>query len=345
MTRPPTEAGAADRPAKKENYMPKAIRVHETGAANVLRWEDVEVGNPGAGEVRLRHMAVGLNFIDVYFRDGTYPAPGFPFTPGLEAAGVVEAVGPDVSGVAVGDRVAYASPPIGAYSQERLMTADRIVRLPDAIDDRTAAAMMLKGLTTQYLLRRTYRVQPGDAVLIHAAAGGVGLLACQWARHLGATVIGTVGSDEKAELARAHGCEHPIVYTREDFVARVREISGGEGVAVVYDGVGRDTFMKSLDCCRRFGMVVLFGQSSGNVEPFDVQTLNQKGSLYVTRPTLMHYMARREDLEASAAELFEVVGSGAVKVDVVRTRPLSEAAAAHEDLEKRRTTGSTVFIP
>ncbi len=325
--------------------MVKAIRIHETGGPEVLRWEDVEVGAPGPGEILIRHTAVGLNYIDTYHRSGLYPVPDLPATIGMEAAGVVEEVGEGVSDVRPGDRVAYASPPLGAYAEKRLMPADRVVVLPGDIDDRRAAAMMLQGMTVQYLIRRTHRVQPGETVLFHAAAGGVGLIACQWLKHLGATVIGTVGSDEKAELARAHGCDHAIVYTREDFVERVREITGGSGVPVVYDSVGRDTFYKSLDCLRPLGLMVLFGSASGPVTDFDVGLLAAKGSLYLTRPTLMTYTAKREDLVRSANELFEVVSSGAVRIEINQTYPLSEAARAHRDLEGRRTTGSTILIP
>lgn len=321
-----------------------AIRIHQPGGPEVMVWEEVEVPAPGPGQVLLRHTAVGLNFIDVYHRTGLYPAP-LPFTPGLEGAGVIEAVGEGVAEFQPGDRVAYANPPLGAYAQARVMPADRLVKLPGSIGDRTAAAMMLQGMTAQYLLRRTYRVQPGDTILIHAAAGGVGLLVCQWARHLGATVIGTVGSEEKAALARAHGCDHPILYKSEDFVARVREITNGEGVPVVYDSVGADTFLKSLDCLRPLGMMVSFGQSSGKVEPFDTGLLAAKGSLFLTRPSLMAYTARRSDLVASAAELFDVVARGAVKVEINQTYPLKDAAQAHRDLEGRRTTGSTLLLP
>jgi NADPH2:quinone reductase len=312
--------------------MPKAIRIHEYGGPEVLRWEEVDVGDPGPGQLRVRHGAVGLNYIDVYHRTGLYPLPSLPWTLGMEGAGWVEAVGEGVAEFKVGDRVAYASPPVG-------------VALPEAIDDLTAAAMMLQGMTAQYLLRRTYRVQPGDAILLHAAAGGVGLIASQWARHLGATVIGTVGNDEKAELARAHGCHHAIVYTRENFVERVREITGGQGVAVVYDSVGKDTFTGSLDCLRPLGMMVSFGNASGPVPPFEPGILAAKGSLFLTRPTLMTYTAKRVDLVASAAELFEVVASGVVNIEVRQTYPLAEAARAHRDLEARRTTGSTVLLP
>lgn len=325
--------------------MPKAIRIHQYGGPEALRWEEVEVGDPGPGQLRVRHGAVGLNYIDVYHRTGLYPLPSLPWTLGMEGAGQVEAVGEGVTEFKVGDRVAYASPPVGAYAEARLIAADRVVALPDAIDDRTAAAMMLQGMTAQYLLRRTYRVQPGDAILLHAAAGGVGLIASQWARHLGATVIGTVGSDEKAELARAHGCHHVIVYSRENFVERVREITSGQGVAVVYDSVGKETFLGSLDCLRPLGMMVSFGNASGPVPPFEPGILAAKGSLFLTRPTLMTYTAKRPDLLASAAELFAVVASGAVNIEVRQTYPLAEAARAHRDLEARRTTGSTVLLP
>jgi NADPH2:quinone reductase len=325
--------------------MLKAIRIHEYGGPEVLRWEEVEVGDPGPGQLRVRHGAVGLNYIDVYHRTGLYPLPSLPWTLGMEGAGWVEAVGEGVAEFKVGDRVAYASPPVGAYAEVRLIPADRVVALPEAIDDPTAAAMMLQGMTAQYLLRRTYRVQPGDAILLHAAAGGVGLIASQWARHLGATVIGTVGNDEKAELARAHGCHHAIVYTRENFVERVREITGGQGVAVVYDSVGKDTFTGSLDCLRPLGMMVSFGNASGPVPPFEPGILAAKGSLFLTRPTLMTYTAKRVDLVASAAELFEAVASGVVNIEVRQTYPLAEAARAHRDLEARRTTGSTVLLP
>ena len=325
--------------------MPKAIRIHEYGGPEVLRWEEVEVGDPGPGQLRVRHAAVGLNYIDVYHRTGLYPLPSLPWTLGMEGAGRVEAVGEGVTEFKIGDRVAYASPPVGAYAEVRLIPADRVVALPDAIDDQTAAAMMLQGMTAHYLLRRTDRVQPGDTILLHAAAGGVGLIASQWARHLGATVIGTVGSDEKAELARAHGCHHVIVYSRENFVERVREITGGQGVAAVYDSVGQATFMGSLDCLRRLGMMVSFGNASGPVPPFEPGILAAKGSLFLTRPTLMTYTAKRADLLASATELFEAVVDGAVKIEVRQTYPLAETAQAHRDLEARQTTGSTVLLP
>jgi NADPH:quinone reductase len=325
--------------------MTHAIRIHETGGPEVMRWESIEVGDPGPGEVRLRQTAVGLNFIDVYFRTGLYPVPSMPGVLGMEAAGVVEAVGEGVSTLSEGDRVAYATPPPGAYAEARIMPAARLVKLPDNIEEKTAAAMMLRGMTAHYLLRRIHRVEAGDKILIQAAAGGVGLIACQWAKHLGATVIGTVGSDEKAEIARAHGCDHPIVYTREDFVARVREITGGEGVAAVYDSVGKDTFMGSLDCLRPRGMMVTFGNASGPVPPFEPILLSKKGSLFLTRPTLFHYTSTPEDLAWASGDLFEVVGSGAVRIEINQTYALKDAAQAHWDLEGRKTTGSSVLLP
>ncbi len=323
--------------------MTHAIRIHQTGGPEVLRWEAIDVPAPGVGEVLLRQTAVGLNYIDVYFRTGLYAAPTMPFIPGLEGAGVVAAVGPDVTALAVGDRVAYASAPIGAYAEARLMPADRLVKIPDGISDEQAAAMMLQGMTTQYLVRRTYKIQPGDTILVHAAAGGVGLMLCQWAKHLGATVIGTVSSDEKAALAKANGCDYPVIYTREDFQARVLEITNGQKVPVVYDSVGVDTFAKSLDCLAPLGMMVLFGQASGPVPPFELGTLAAKGSLFITRPTLFSYTAKRDDLVTTAQELFEVVGTGVVKIAVNQTYPLAEAAQAQRDLEARKTTGSTVL--
>jgi NADPH2:quinone reductase len=322
----------------------KAIRVHEPGGPEVLRWEDTSVGEPGPGEARVRHTAVGLNYVDTYYRTGLYKPPSYPFTPGSEAAGVVEAVGAGVGDIKPGLRVAYGAAPLGAYSQARLLPADRLVALPDGIDDRAAAGMMLKGMTAHYLLLRIGQINKGDTILVHAAAGGVGLIACQWARSLGATVIGTVGSDEKAELARAHGCQHPIVYTREKFADRVKEITGGKGVKVAYDSVGKDTLLASLDCVQTLGTIALFGQSSGPVPPLDVSLL-ARGSYFITRPTLSHYVAAREDLLKSARALFDVVRSGAVKIEVRQTYPLSEAARAHRDLESRRTTGSTVMLP
>ncbi len=322
--------------------MTHAIRIEETGGPEVLRWVQMEVGAPGEGEVRLAQTAVGLNYIDVYHRSGLYPME-LPSGIGLEAAARVEAVGAGVADLKEGDRVAYAAPPIGAYAEARLMPAHRLVKLPDEIDDRLAAAMMLQGMTVQYLIRRTHQVKAGDTVLFHAAAGGVGLIACQWLKALGATVIGTVGSDAKAELAKAHGCDHAIVYTRENFVEQVKEITGGEGVPVVYDSVGRDTWEGSLDCLAQFGLMVSFGNASGPVPPVNLGVLSAKGSLFVTRPTLMNYTAKRSDLVASANELFEVVRSGAVKIEVNQTYPLAEAVQAHRDLEARKTTGSTVL--
>ncbi|HTH17346.1 MAG TPA: quinone oxidoreductase, partial [Magnetospirillum sp.] len=311
--------------------MTKAIRIHEFGGPENMRWEDVPDVTPGPGQALVRQTAVGVNFIDVYHRTGLYPVP-LPTTLGLEGAGVVEAVGPGVVEVQVGDRVAYAGGPIGAYAERRIIPADRLVPLPHDISDTQAAGMMLKGMTAQYLLRRTFPVSAGDTILVHAAAGGVGLILCQWAKHLGCTVIGTVGSEEKAELARANGCDHPILYKQHNFVDKVRQLTDGTGVPVVYDGVGADTFMGSLDCLRPLGMMVSFGQSSGKIPPVDLGILSAKGSLYVTRPTIMTYTAKREDLVGSAAELFDVVKHGFVKIQVSHTRPLAEAAAAHQDL-------------
>ncbi|MFZ1414038.1 MAG: quinone oxidoreductase [Defluviicoccus sp.] len=325
--------------------MPHALVLSETGGPENLRWQAVTVGDPGPGQVRLRHTAIGLNFIDVYHRTGLYPLPALPAIIGLEAAGVVEAIGPGVSDLAVGTRVAYASPPAGAYAEMRLMPADRLIALPDTIDDAHAAAMMLKGMTAEYLLRRTYAVKAGDTILVHAASGGVGLIVCQWAKHLGANVIGTVGSPNKAELARAHGCDHPILYTSENFVDRVRALTGGAGVAVVYDSVGKDTFMGSLDCLQPMGMMVSFGNASGAVPAFEPGLLSAKGSLFLTRPTLMTYTAKRADLVASAQALFEVVMAGAVRIEVNQRYPLRDAAQAHRDLEARKTTGSTLLMP
>ena len=321
--------------------MPHAIRVHQTGGPEVLKWEEVEVGEPGPGQVRIRQEAAGLNFIDVYHRTGLYKQP-MPFTPGVEGAGVVEAIGPDVTDVKVGDRVAYAGP-IGGYAEERLILAERLVKLPDGILSEQAAAMMLQGMTAHMLLRSVHRVEAGETILVHAAAGGVGLIMCQWAKALGATVIGTVGSDEKAQLVRAHGCDHPIVYTRQDFVAEVARITNGEKVPVVYDGVGRDTFMKSLDCLHRRGMMVSFGNASGAVDPFAPGILAQKGSLFLTRPTLFDYIVTRGELEQAANDLFDVVGSGKVRIEVKQHFALKDAAQAHRALEARKTTGSTIL--
>lgn len=324
--------------------MPHAIRIHQTGGPEVLRWEEVDLPTPAAGEVTVRHAAVGLNFIDTYHRTGLYPLP-LPSGIGLEGSGTVEAVGEGVSDLKVGDRVAYAGGPVGAYAEARNIPAWRLLKLPDAISFETGAAMMLQGLTSAYLLRKTFRVQAGDTVLIHAAAGGVGLIACQWAKALGATVIGTVGSPAKAELAKAHGCDHVINYSTEDFTARVREITGGEGVAVVYDGVGQDTFMGSLDCLRPRGMMVSYGNASGPVPPIDLLLLSQKGSLFITRPTLAHHIASREDIQELGQALFDVVVSGQVRIEVNQRYALKDAAQAHRDLEARKTTGSTILVP
>ena len=321
--------------------MSHAIRVHEVGSPEALKWEAVGIGDPGPGQDRLRQEAAGLNFIDVYHRTGLYPQP-LPFTPGVEGAGVVEAVGDEVTHVTVGDRVAYGGP-IGGYAEIRLIDADKVVRLPDAIPTELAAAMMLQGMTAQMLLRQVYAVKPGDTILIDAAAGGVGLIMCQWAAALGATVIGTVGTEDKAELARQHGCAHPIVYSRQDFVAEVQSITDGGKLPVVYDSVGRDTFVRSLDCLKPRGLMVSFGQSSGAVDSFSPNILAQKGSLYLTRPTLFTYTATREQLEQSARELFEVVASGKVKVEVQQRFPLKDAAEAHRALQARKTTGSTIL--
>jgi NADPH2:quinone reductase len=321
--------------------MPHAVRIHEAGGPEVLKWEEVEVGDPGQGEVKIRQRAAGLNFIDVYHRTGLYPQQ-LPFTPGVEGAGIVEAVGSGVTNVQAGDRVAYAGP-IGGYAEERLIAADRVVKLPDAISTEQAAAMMLQGLTARMLLRAVHRVEPGETILIHAAAGGVGLIVCQWAKALGATVIGTVGSEEKAELARAHGCDHPIVYTRQDFAAEVDRITRGEKLPVVYDSVGRDTFMKSLDCLRPRGMMVSFGNASGPPDPIAPGLLAQKGSLFLTRPTLFTYIASRDELVESASDLFEMVSSGKVRVEVKQRVPLRGAAEAHRQLEARKTSGSTIL--
>tara|TARA_R110002020_G_scaffold15611_64_gene55955 strand:+ start:1947 stop:2921 length:975 start_codon:yes stop_codon:yes gene_type:complete len=324
--------------------MTHAIVVHKVGGPDVLSWEEVEVGEPGPGQARIRHTAVGLNFIDTYFRTGLYKAPSLPFIPGNEGAGVVEAVGEGVELVAPGDRVAYAGT-LGGYGEARLIEADRLVKVPDGVDDKTAAGMMLKGMTARYLLRRTFNVTAGTTILFHAAAGGVGLIAGQWAKHLGATVIGTAGSPEKIELAKAHGYDHVINSRTENFVERVKEITGGRGVDVVYDSVGHDTYPASLDCIRRLGMWVPFGQSSGPIKNFDLQILNQKGGLFTTRPTLFHYVAERADLEETANDLFGVVASGAVKIRVNQEYALRDAGQAQTDLENRMTTGTTVLIP
>lgn len=324
--------------------MTRAMRIHAYGGPEAMQWEEIEVGVPGEGEVRVRNRAVGLNYIDVYHRTGLYKLPSLPAVIGMEGTGEIEAVGPGVMGLKAGDRVAYANPP-GAYAEARLIPAERVVKLPDSIDFKTAAAMMLQGMTARYLLRETYKVSQDTVLLFHAAAGGVGLLACQWAKHLGATLIGTVGSDEKAELARENGATHVINYRRDDFVARVREITDGAGCDVVYDSVGKDTFPASLDCLKPRGLWVSFGNSSGPVPPFDLSLLAAKGSLYTTRPTLMSYTAKPEDLAANAEDLFDMVTGGFLRIAVNQTYPLSAAAEAHRDLEARRTTGATVLLP
>lgn len=323
--------------------MANAIRIHTPGGADALKYETCDTGQPGSGEVRLEQHAVGLNFIDVYHRTGLYPVADKPFIPGLEASGIVAELGPDVTEFSVGDRIAYAGVPIGAYCDERIIPAHRLVKLPDEISFETGAAMMLQGMTVQYLIRSTYNVQPGDTVLFHAAAGGVGAIACQWLNHLGATVIGTVGSEEKAKLAQQNGCHHTILYREENLVERVKEITKGAGVPVVYDSVGKDTYEASLDCLAPLGMMVSFGSASGPVESVSPAMLASKGSLFFTRPTLMTYTAKREDLLASANDLIDVISSGAVKISVDQTYHLKDAQQAHEDLESRKTTGSTIF--
>ncbi|MGZ3306689.1 MAG: quinone oxidoreductase family protein [Asticcacaulis sp.] len=323
--------------------MATSIRVHETGGPEVLRVEDVTVGAPGPGEALIRHTAIGVNFIDTYFRSGLYKAP-LPLIPGNEAAGVVEAVGEGTGDVKPGDRVVYLSGP-GAYVQSRVMPADKLVPIPDGIPDEVAAAVLLKGLTAQYLLRRTFRVGPGHTVLVHAAAGGVGLILGQWAKHLGATVIGTAGSAEKCALARDNGYDHVINYREADFVARVMEITGGEKVEVVYDSVGRDTFPASLDVIKPLGLFVTFGQSSGPIPPVDLTILNTKGSLFITRPSIFAYNRTREATLAAASELFGLIASGVLRISIHQRFPLTEARAAHEALESRATTGATILIP
>ncbi len=324
--------------------MAKAIRFHKTGGPEVLQMDEVAVGEPGPGQLRLRHTAIGVNFLDTYQRSGLYPNQ-LPSGAGNEGAGVVEAVGPGVTGVKAGDRVAYTGGAPGSYAEGRLYPADRVVKIPAGISDEQAASIMLKGMTAQYLIHRTYAVKPGDTVLFHAAAGGVGLIACQWLKALGATVIGTVGSDQKAALAKAHGCDHAIVYTRENFVERVKEITGGKGVPVVYDSVGKTTWEGSLDCLRPLGLMVTFGNASGPVAPVNLGVLAQKGSLYVTRPTLVTYIASRADLEATSRSLFEAVTSGKVKVEITARYRLADAAQVHRDLESRKTTGSVILQP
>jgi NADPH2:quinone reductase len=322
----------------------KAIRIEQTGGPEVMQLVDVDLPPPGPGEIRIRQTAIGLNFIDTYHRNGLYPVK-LPAGLGLEAAGVVEETGEGDTHHKQGDRVAYGNGPIGAYAQARNAPANRVSKLPEGISDEAAAAMMLKGMTVRYLLRETYKVASGDTILLHAAAGGIGLIACQWAKALGATIIGTAGSEEKAELARAHGCDHVILYNSEDVPARVRELTGGKGVPVVYDGVGKDTLMMSLDSLSPRGLLVSFGNASGPVDKFDVGLLAAKGSLYVTRPTLATYVAKDEDLQANANDLFDVVKSGKVKIEVNQSYPLSETVKAHKDLEARKTTGSTILVP
>ena len=323
--------------------MAHAIRIHRYGGPEVLQWETEEVGQPGQGQVKFKQHAVGVNYIDVYQRSGLYKSP-LPFVPGSEGAGEVLAVGPGVTDFKVGDRAAYAGA-LGGYAEERLMPADRLVKLPDTIDYKTGAAMMLQGMTVRYLLRQTYKAGPGTTLLFHAAAGGIGLIACQWARHLGATIIGTVSTPEKAALAKAHGCTHVINYKTEDFVKRTRELTDGMGVDVVYDAVGKDTYPGSLDCLKPLGLWVSFGNASGPISNFDILQLSAKGSLYATRPTLGTYVAKRADLLANAGELFDLVGKGVVKINVNHSYPLSAAAEAHRDLEARKTTGSIVLVP
>ena len=325
--------------------MVAAVRVHKHGGPDVLTFEDIEIPAPGQGQVKIKQHACGVNFIDTYFRMGMYPSPvGMPFVAGNEGAGEVIAVGPGVTDLKIGDRVGYVVP-LGGYAAERLLPADRAVKLPANISYEQAAAMMLKGMTVQYLINRTYKVGKGTTVLMHAAAGGVGLILCQWANHLGATVIGTVGSEEKAALAKKNGCHHTILYRKEDFAAKVKEITGGKLCDVVYDGIGKTTFPASLDCLRPMGYFVSFGSASGQIDAFNINILQAKGSLFATRPTLNHYAAKREDLLAIAGDLFDKVGSGAVKIPINQKYPLKDARKAHEDLEGRETTGSTILIP
>lgn len=325
--------------------MTHAIRIHEHGGPEKLSWDEIDVGEPGPGQVRLKQTAVGLNYIDTYHRTGLYKLPSLPAILGSEGAGIVDAVGPGVTDLHVGDRVAYAGAPVGAYTEARLYPADRLVPIPQGIDDKTAAAMMLQGMTAQYLLKRCYPCKKGDIVVMHAAAGGVGSIFCQWANALGITVIGTVGSEAKVALARANGCADVLVLGKDDWVARVREISGGKGVPVVYDSIGKDTFHQSLDCLRPRGLLVTFGNTSGPVGPVDLAILATKGSLYVTRPTLIHYVTTREELVETARDLFDAVTRGWVKIQVNQSFPLKDAAEAHRALEGRKTTGSTVLLP
>jgi NADPH2:quinone reductase len=322
-----------------------AIRVHRTGGPEELRYEEVEVGEPGPGEARVRHTVIGLNFTDIHFRTGRYPLPHFPHVIGMEAAGVVEAVGEGVTEVRQGDRVAYASEKPRAYTEVTVMPVMRLVKLPDWLDDETAAAVILKGLTAQYLIRSAYRISAGETILIQAAAGGVGLIMCQWARHLGVRVIGTDSSAEKAELAKAHGCDHPVIYTQEDVAARVRELTGGAGLPVVFDGVGGSTFEISLRCLRRRGLCVSYGTAGGLIPPFDLLRLNRMGSLYVTSAGLADYLHERSEMLERAEDLFSVIKSGAVRVSINQRYRLADAARAHQDLEARRTIGSSILVP
>jgi NADPH:quinone reductase len=322
--------------------MVKAMRMHKAGGPEVLTWDDVDVPAPKQGEALIRHTAVGLNYIDTYHRSGLYPVP-MPAIIGSEGAGVVEAVGPGVTEVAVGDRVAYGNAPIGSYCEKRVLPAHRLLKLPAAVTDQQAASMMLKGMTAQYLIRRTYRVKSGETVLVHAAAGGVGLIMCQWLKHLGATVIGTVGDKAKGELAKKHGADHIVYYREEDFAAKVKEITGGRMVPVVFDGVGKDTWEKSLDCLQPRGLMVSYGNASGAVPPINIAVLNTKGSLFLTRPSLNGYVAKRDELVETANDLFDVVTKGAVKIEINQSYALKDAAQAHRDLESRKTTGSTVL--
>ena len=321
-----------------------AIRVHKQGGPEEMKWEEVTLPEIQKDDVLIKHTAIGLNYIDTYHRSGLYPMP-VPLTLGIEGAGIIIEAGENVKDLNVGDRVAYASPPTGSYAEAKVMPADRLVKIPDNISDEIAAAIMLKGMTVEYLVRRTYNVKAGQTVLFHAAAGGVGLIACQWLKAIGAKVIGTVGSEEKAALAKANGCEHTILYREENFVDKVKEITNGEGVPVVYDGIGKDTALKSLDCLSPLGMLVVFGNSSGNAPPIETGLLAAKGSLFLTRPTLMTYNAKREDLVESAQQLFNMVGSGKVNISINARYDLKDAAQAHKDLESRKTTGSTLLMP
>jgi NADPH2:quinone reductase len=324
--------------------MPKVIRIHQPGGPEAMVYEDIAIGRPGEGQMLIRHTAIGVNYIDIYHRNGAYPLPSLPSVIGMEGAGVVEALGANVSGFKVGDRVAYAAPPPGSYCEQRVVAAAAMVKVPDAIGDTIAASIMLQGMTARYLLRQTHRVKAGDWVLVHAAAGGMGLILCQWAKHLGCHVIGTTSSPEKAALAKANGCDHPILYTEKDFVAEVKAITGGAGVAVVYDGVGKDTFLKSLDALALRGHLVSYGAASGAPEPIAPGLLSAK-SASLTRPTLFHYTAQRADLLANAREVFRMVASGTVRIQAPKAYKLENAAAAHRDLESRKTTGSLILVP